>query len=350
MSTLLRRFHPRALVLPALVIAVGASLTFLHAQPPAGPSTEPRGDAPVSELKIIERVTAATDRALDYLESKQIKEGINAGGWRADYNAVNGMAILAFLAKGHVPGRGKYGDVVEGGTVKPGVLTSARNFLLSRIDKTPAREGYLGLAGRMYDHGMCTLALTELYGQDPDPDLEKGVRKAVALIVRSQGPIGGWNYEPTATDGDLSVSVMQIVAMRAASNAELPVPKPSIQKAISYVKKMAPPNGPGFGYGFNGGGATVQTNAAGCLSMQLLGEYNDPQVAKTLDALAPTRVAWTGGGANYFYYFHYYAMQAFYQGGGKHWNEWHPQVREMFLAQQNKDGSWDAPPGTAEAG
>ena len=58
---------------------------------------------------------------------------------------------------------------------------------------------------------------------------------------------------------------------------------------------------------------------------------------------------WAGGGATYFYYYHYYAIQAFYQHGGKNWNEWHPPVRELLLSKQNKDGSWDVPPGTAEA-
>ena len=59
------------------------------------------------------------------------------------------------------------------------------------------------------------------------------------------------------------------------------------------------------------------------------------------------------GGPNYFYYFHYYAIQAFYQfdgPNGKRWNAWHPQVRDLLLEKQNADGSFDVPPGTAEAG
>jgi hypothetical protein len=334
-------------------------LSFSGAQPPANkaPATT------VNEMEIVRRVNAATDRALDYLEKKQVKEGPAAGAWRADNNAINALAILAFLSRGHVPGRGKYGDTVEGNVVKPGVLTLAKKFILSTSSKVPGRQGYLAIGGgRMYEHGLTTLALAEMYGMDPDPELEEKLRLAVTLILRSQGrqplPVrpgekprffGGWNYEPTAVNGDLSVSVMQIVALRAASNAEIPVPEEAIQRAIAYVRHKANPGGPGYGYAGPGAG-TVQTSAAGVLSLQLLGAYNDPQIPKTLDWLAASvRPTWKGSGASYFYYFHYYAMQAFYQHGGKQWNEWHPGVRETLLANQNKDGSWDAPDG-AEVG
>jgi hypothetical protein len=316
---------------------------------PVAARVAPQSEGPATELRIIRDVTAATDRALDYLERQQIKEGSDAGAWRADNNAVNALCVLAFLGRGHVPGRGKYGDTVERGSTKLGVLSRAKKFLVSKSSQVPATKGYLAIGGgRMYEHGMATLALAEMYGMDPDPDLEQAVREAVNLIMRSQGSVGGWNYAPAAQDGDLSVSVMQIVALRAANNAEIPVPAKVIQKAVTYVKGKANPGGGGFGY--NGPGAGPQTSAAGALSLQLLGHPQDPQVARTMDYLAPTKVAWAGGGANYFYYFHYYAIQAFYQHGGKQWNEWHPQVRKLLLSKQNKDGSWDIPPGTSEVG
>src|SRR5262249_19860509 len=65
--------------------------------------------------------------------------------------------------------------------------------------------------------------------------------------------------------------------------------------------------------------------------------------------LSTTPVDWGGPSPQYFYYFHYYAIQAFYQAGGKEWNDWHPRVRELLLKHQNTDGSWDVPAGTAEA-
>jgi len=315
----------------------------VRAQPPgpaAQPATPPTTAVPLSEIKVLQRVTAATDRALDFLESKQIKHGDGAGSWSVN-QAVNSLAMLAYMGRGHVPGRGKYGDVIEGGVVRPGVLTRGKKYLLAKALPT----GYIG--GVMYEHGLSTLCLAEMYGMDPDPDLELKLRKAVELIVKGQSPRGGWHYQPGVPTADLSVTVMQIVALRAANNAEIPVPDQTFQKAIEYVQAAAQgPKGPGFGYA--GPGAGPQTTPAGILSLQLLGKYDDPRIPSSLDYVLTLTPAWPGP-ANYFYYHHYYAIQAMYQAGGKHWNEWHPRVRELLLEKQNKDGSWDVPPGTAEA-
>lgn len=61
-----------------------------------------------------------------------------------------------------------------------------------------------------------------MYGMDPDPELEKTLRKAVDLITKAQSPSGGWRYQPNPGDQDLSVTVMQIVALCVANNAEIP--------------------------------------------------------------------------------------------------------------------------------
>src|SRR5436305_7007971 len=121
----------------------------------------------------------------------------------------------------------------------------------------------------MYEHGLATLALAEMYGMDPDPELEEKLRGAVQLIVRTQSPAGGWRYSPAPVDQDLSVSVMQIVALRAANNAEVPVPSATLEKAIKYVQSCGTATS---GFGYAGAGAGPQTSPAGILSLQLLGK------------------------------------------------------------------------------
>jgi hypothetical protein len=320
----------------ALAGALGVRSSWGDNPPAATADAGPR-----TEMRIIEDVNRATDLALDYLERKQIKQGSEAGSWGAN-QAMNALSVLAFLSSGHVPGRGKYGDLVEDGAVKPGVLTRAKKYLLAKAQPT----GYIS-SSSMYEHGLSTLALAEMYGMDPDPELEDKLRKAVELILRTQSPAGGWRYTPAPVDQDMSVTVMQIVALRAANNAEIPIPETTFQKAIKYVQSCGSPHG---GYGYNGPGAGPQTSAAGVLSLQLLGKPDDPNIPRTLTYLQSVPITWGGGNPQYFYYFHYYAIQAHYQAGGKEWNEWHPRVRELLLKHQNKDGSWDVPPGSAEAG
>ncbi len=178
---------------------------------------------------------------------------------------------------------------------------------------------------------------------DPDPKLEEALRKAVDLLVRCQSAKGGWRYQPKKADEDLSVTVMQIVALRAANNAEIPVPTETIERAVSYVKSCYHQNG---GYGYQKPEQRPPTSAAGIVSLQLLGRHKDETIPKSLDYLAGMPVEWgTAGGISYYYYFHYYAIQANYQAGGKYWANWHPRVRELFLEKQNVDGSWDLPGG-----
>jgi hypothetical protein len=342
----LRRISQRVrLLLAAGLLSASGWLAFVMAQAPPAPAPGQSAGrsataAPLTELKVIERVTTATDRALDYLEERQIKEGPEAGSWSTN-QAFNALAMLAFMSKGHVPGRGKYGDILEGGVLKPGVLTQAKKYMLARAQPT----GYIS-SGTMYEHGLATLALAEMYGMDPDSDLETKLRKAVDLIVRTQSAAGGWRYSPAPTDQDMSVTVMQIVALRAANNAEISVPQKTLENAINYVRSCGAPTG---GYGYSGPSAGPQTSAAGALSLQLLGKHDDPNIPRTMKYLETIPVQWGGGNPQYFYYFHYYAIQAFYQAGGKEWNDWHPRVRELLLDKQNKEGSWDVPPGSAEA-
>jgi len=288
--------------------------------------------APLTESRIVGDVTAAVDRALVYLSSKQRPNG----SWD-DNQAPNALAILSFLGRGHVPRRGPYRDIVE----------KAKNQLLrSQNDKGLFVSKRKAGSGPMYTQGLCTLANAELYGMDPDPKVEQCLRRAVDLIVRSQSPSGGWRYQPRPGQQDVSVTVMQVVALRAANNAEVPIPEKTFQKAIAYVKSCADPKG---GFGYNGRSRKTAMTAAGILSLQLAGDYNDPALPKALDYLGSLPVKWSAaGGIGYYYYFHYYAMQAQYQAGGKRWNEWHPRVRELFLSKQNADGSWDIPPGSSE--
>ena len=247
-----------------------------------------------------------------------------------------------------MPGRGKYGDVVEDGVVKPGVLTRARSTSLSsraaqRLPGVPCPR-----AAPMYEHGLATLGLAEMYGMDPDPELEDELRKAVDLIVKC--PVAGRRLalQPRpGGPGPERVSVMQIVALRAANNAEIPVPEQTLREGDQVRAGVANPAGRASATPGRARGRRPAPPASCRCSCSASTTTPDPETL--LAYLGTIPVQWGGGRPTYFYYFHYYAIQAHYQAGGKEWNDWHPRVRELLLEKQNKDGSWDVPPGAAEA-
>ena len=70
--------------------------------------------------------------------------------------------------------------------------------------------------GPMYSHGFGTLFLAEAYGMTHRPEIREKLQKAVRLIVDSQNVEGGWRYQPVRRDADLSVTICQINALRAA--------------------------------------------------------------------------------------------------------------------------------------
>ena len=307
----------------AMVVLLGAltGSTIASAQPSA--EVDPA---------VLDKVTAAVDRSLAYLADHQQANG----SWDGN-NAPNALAMLAFLGRGHIPGRGKYRQLLD----------DAKRYTLGQQNSdglfVPARHAG---SGPMYQQALTTLALAEMYGVDPDDELEQALRDAVQLIVNSQSGQGGWRYHARPGDSDLSVTVMQIVALRAANNAAIPVPRQTIADAVAYVRSCARRDG---GFGYQGPNRTPPMSAAGVVSLQLLGHFDDPLIEPTLDYLSRVPVRWASdGGVKWYYYFHYYAIQANYQAGGEYWDNWHPRVRRMLLREQNEDGSWNVPRGTSE--
>src|SRR5436305_8108881 len=62
-----------------------------------------------------EAVDQAVERALEYLQRTQQSNGAWIGENNQRSPAITGLAIMAFLSAGHVPGEGKYGDTVAKG-------------------------------------------------------------------------------------------------------------------------------------------------------------------------------------------------------------------------------------------
>lgn len=278
---------------------------------------------------------ASIQRGLAWLATQQKSDGsYGSGSQYGRHVAITGLAGLAFLADGNVPGRGRYSRQVEG----------CIDFILA---STAAESGLICAEtsyGPMYGHGFATLFLGEVYGMSPREDLREKLRKAVQLIIRTQNDEGGWRYHPVKADADLSVTICQVMALRAARNAGIDVPKSTIDRAIAYVRRCQNPDG-GFRYMMDSTGSMFPRSAAGVAALYYAGLYQGPEIKAGLGYLMQQLPDGSRQQAHY-YYGQYYAAQAMFLAGGEHWQTWWPAVKSDLLRRQNADGSWRGEAGT----
>src|SRR5437868_2368805 len=222
---------------------------------------------------------------------------------------------MAFQAAGQLPGEGEFGKNV----------TAGMQYLL---DSTSA-DGLMGNHNDgqyMYGHGVASIALAELYGQTRSPAMRQKLDRIIKVIIASQNNEGGWRYRPIARDADISVTVLQVVALRAAKNAGLDVPQATIDRAVNYVLSCYDQNTGGFCYQPGQRGAGFARTAAAVYSLQVCGRYDDPHIARAYDFMKTNR-----GDLQWFTYGHFYAAPAIYMMGGAAWDEWYDAMRIRLI-------------------
>lgn len=324
-----------------LPLAVALAL----AVPQAGLSQEA---APASPA-----VKQSVDRAVAWLISQQREQGCYLDENRGDAvpqhsGAITALVIMALTSVGHMP----TDPTPEGRSV-----ARALRFMVDRV--VPNDQGYLGEAdrSRMYGHGIMSLMYAEVVGQTQDDEMDRKIRtrlqRAIELIMRSQDVSkseanrGGWRYEPGSTDSDISVSVWQVMALRAAKNAGLDVPKEAVDKAVAYVKRSyrsdRHPDGTpinmeaAFSYEPYGGRQTFSTTAAGILSLQVCAEYQAPEVIGGANYLVKNPPA---ASEPWFFYGTYYYAQGMHQRGGEQAAMARQKTEQLLLELQQPDGAW----------
>jgi hypothetical protein len=302
-------------------------------------------DGSASKGMITPRTDRAIEAGLSYLNARRHGNGsFGTNGYTGNV-AVTSLAAMAFMAAGHQPNRGPYGKVI----------TKALEFVMDQENRDGQHPGFLhnpnaSPHGPMYGHGFATLFLAEVSGMVHDKALRKRVdeklHRAVKLILDSQNYEGGWRYMPGSRDADLSVTICQIMALRAARNAGLSVPRSKVDKCVEYVKSCQNLHEGWFRYMRQGGGNQqgFARTAAGVCALYSAGIYKGREVEAGLEFLRKNRKHMGGWGSRpdmHYFYGHYYAVQAMWTAGGKYWDEWYPSIREELLSRQNGvDGSW----------
>ncbi len=280
-------------------------------------------------IEITPEMRQAIDRGLIYLASTQQADGSFGTERYSRHVGVTALACLAFMADGSLPHRGVYGNQVENGL----------NFVLHNAQETGLIAADTS-HGPMYGHGFATLFLGEIYGQSPDPRAREALIKAVRLIVTTQNVEGGWRYHPRPFDADVSVTICQVMALRAARNGGISVPKETIERAITYVKQCQNPTDGGFRYMLNAGGSAFPRSAAGVASLYYAGVYEDQALTQGLNYLIDQFAQMGGRQFGHYFYGHYYAVQAMYLAGGDYWRKWFPTIRQELLNTQKPGGNW----------
>jgi hypothetical protein len=295
-----------------------------------------RGTEGVDFVEITPQSRAAVERGLTYLARQQQDDGSFGTERYGRHVGITAIACMAFMADGHLPDRGEYGQVVADGL--DFILDHASESGLIAADTSH---------GPMYGHGFATLFLGEVYGQTGDERTREALRKAVRLIVDTQNHEGGWRYHPQPYDADISVTITQIMALRSARNAGLSVPEATINNAVSYVRQCQNPADGGFRYMLSSGGSAYPRSAAGVASLQYAGVYEDDAVTDGLNYLMRASRAGGSNGGGHYHYGQYYAAQATFLAGGEYWAQWFPLAREELLRRQNANGGWSSSHGEA---
>ncbi len=306
-----------------IILAISAAVPSTRSAP-----LEPLHSATAVQSEITPELREAIERGLLWLAAHQADDG--SFGSLSHYGphvGITGLGGLAFMADGSMPGRGRYAGNVE----------RALDFVLSQSSES----GLLAAAtshGPMYGHGFATLFLSEIYGMTAHPEVRESVRRAVRLINGTQNDEGGWRYQPVRADADISVTVCQIMALRAARNAGVYVDREVIDASIKYVKDSQNPDG-GFRYMLHSGGSAFARSAGGVAALQYAGLYGSEEVSRGIEYLArfiPPQEQTVG----HYFYGHYYAAQAMFLAGDAQWQRWWPAVRAELVAKQDPEGFW----------
>jgi hypothetical protein len=288
--------------------------------------------------KYQEKLDSSLDRALEWLAKEQQEDG----SWCPEPNSRNAtgitsLSLMAFLAKGHTPGVGPYGDNINKGV----------DFILKHQQPNGMLIRGQSGHGPMYSHSIAALMLSEVSGM-VDPERQKKIdtvlSRAMKVIIsaqqmpKDQNSAGGWRYQHDSRDSDISCTGWAIMALRSARNNGAAVPKEAIDRGIEYVMRCRDRREGGFAYQPGGGAGWGRTGTA-LLCLELTGRHRDRTALMAGEWLLkhlPERY----GSGEHFSYAMYYCAQGMFQLGDDYWDRWAAQMYEVMFKAQDKDGRW----------
>jgi hypothetical protein len=270
--------------------------------------------------------------------------------------AATGLALLAFLGAGYTHQDDKYRTVVRQGldwlveNQQPG-----GQLFTDATDQTRY--------ARSYAHGIAAIALCEAYGMTRDPQLRRPAEQAVQYVYDAQHPqLGGWRYtpaddaQPWRKESDTSVSGWQLMALKSAQMAGLPVRQDVLDKVSGWLDSAQSNGGTRYAYNPLAADTAEQRQgrvpnqamtAEGLLMRMYLGWQRDnPAMVEGAEFLksnlpevgtssVPLRDA----------YCWYYATQVMFHMQGDFWEAWNGRLHPLLESSQVQSGplagSWN---------
>jgi len=301
-----------------------------------------------------EQVGRALNKALDWLVAQQAADGSFEG--QRGGPGITGLATQALL-NFEGPHRDDWKafykglDYVVSCYHDAAKLDADNRFRLGgSICKA---EGYA-----LYEHGIGLTTLLEAFMLGIDdttkPLIEAAIGYTLAAQLSTERPaglnspvaadseaLGGWRYEATAADADLSVTGWQSISLFTAKKAGFTVPAARMDLAKNYVRRCYIPDLRQFGYQAGDHGTSPGRSAMGALSLQILGVgADDPMVRDGLRHMLTQAPTWEGEPGMFPFYYWFYGTRAAFLAGGDTWKLYKSCIQSLLVHHQDPAGTW----------
>jgi hypothetical protein len=315
-----------------------------------------------------EQVNMAVERGLGWLAAQQQRDG-SFPTMPQGQPAVSAFCELAFVAHGHLPDEGEYGEQLSKAITyvarcqKPNGLVA----LIAPQGETISRQvNHLVGSTAAYNHAIASLALSENYSlggsavaEELAPVIEHALEASLQMQKwqkRRRVDEGGWRYVNVtaagseAMDSDLSVTGWDLMSLRSAKNAGFDVPQEPIDDAVGFVRRCFIPSYKSFLlFSSESNHQTRGMAGAGILALAHAGMHDAPETKLAGEFILRNdfnqyNAQNTFGQTRYlddrYHYGAFNCCQGMYQLGGEYWEKFFPPLVRTLLANQQPDGSW----------
>jgi len=311
------------------------------------------------------RVDQGVERSLQWLASQQQSNG-SFPTLPQGQPGVTSLCVMAFASHGHLPGEGPYGEQLNRALdfiircQKPNGLLTTVGPLGRKISRDV--EYKIGVSA-VYNHTIASLVLSEVYGIGGSeqatrlqPIIEKALQTSLAMqFWPKERPIdqGGLRYLKPYKNihSDLSLTGWHLMFLRSAKNAGFEVPEEPVQQAVNYVRRCFNSRYGVFEYtARDGDGRSRAMAGAGVLAFAHAGLHHSQEARRSGDWIRKYHFDRYNRVEEFtrqypkdrYHYGVFNCCQAMYQLGGEHWQQFFPRVTKTLLANQARDGAWQA--------